>query len=316
MTGFSQIRTAMLYRAAAAVVTAVVIGGLSSAAYALGPDNYGYTAAATTISFEDLSVSGGPATPILYGMDDSAVTIPIGFSFTFYGVTFTNVSVSSNGILTFGGVDTDLHPIDFRTAAPAGNLKTIAPLWHDWTFDVIDTDQAYYYTTGNPGSRRLVIQWNKAQSVPGNGFDFVTFEVKLLEGSNNIEFHFKDPTVGDDITNSNGLGSTVGIRDVNGQSTTNRNLVWSFNQAIISANTAVKFTAPQFAIKSVSRQLNGSNVLQCTGAPSKPNFVEATSDLMTAFTRLIPSVTADAAGNFQFTDATPGTRRFYRVGYP
>lgn len=141
--------------------------------------------------------------------------------------------------MTFGGIDTDTGPSDLRTSGPLGNFPSIAPLWHDWAFNLAGSDQAYYLTLGAVGSRRMIIQWNQAISVPGTGVDSVTFEAKLFEGSNNIEFDYLDATVADDSTISNGANSTVGIRDTNGQ-LSNRNLQWSFDQAVIADNESIK----------------------------------------------------------------------------
>ena len=284
--------------------------------YAIGPDNYGYTAALIAFNFDDLSVNTVPAVPILDNTDDDVIEIPIGFPFTIYGVKYTTVWVSTNGLLTFGGGDGDYTPKNFTVAGPLQNLKTIAPLWNDWEFVYQYTDEAYYLTLGTPGSRRLVVQWNFAQPRNGNGIDTVTFEVKLFEGSNNIEFHYDDATVSDDRTQSNGRACTVGIRDVNGQ-TTGKVLQWSFDQAVINDSSAIRYTAPSFKVKTITRQAaNGNIVLTCTGAPSKPNYIEVTTNLATGFSRLPGSITADVNGNFTYTDTSPGTRKFYRVGLP
>src|SRR4029078_6478299 len=72
----------------------IVLSALSPAAYAIGPDNYGYLATAITESFEDLTIPGVASTAILDKTDDGTITIPIGFSFTFYGVKYTTVTVS------------------------------------------------------------------------------------------------------------------------------------------------------------------------------------------------------------------------------
>jgi len=321
MTRLPAIAAYALYRVTSAfallLAAALLFALMLPVSGAIGPDNYGYTAAATTFKFEELSVDTVPSLYILDATDDDEVTIPIGFPFTFYGVTYTSVSVSTNGLLTFGGSDTDYQPIDFRTTAPPANLKTIAVLWHDWTFQDFESDSAYYLTTGTPGSQRLIVQWNFAESPTSPSTDTVTFQVKLFEGSNNIEFDYDDATVSGDNSMSNGRGSTVGIRDINGQ-TNGRNLEWSYNQAVINNKSAILYIAPAFRVKTMTKQANGTMLLQCSGAPSKPNYLEATTNLVNGFTRLNPNtpVTAGVNGNFNFTDTSPGTRKFYRVGYP
>jgi hypothetical protein len=295
---------------------ALLLAAALPATASSGPDNYGYTAAAIPFAFEDLGVNSVPSIPILDKTDDAAVTVPIGFPFTFYGGTYTTVSVSTNGILTFGGADTSYRPVDISTTATPQNLKTICVLWHDWTFQYFGSDQAYYLTSGTPGSRHLTVQWNFAQSASSTSVGTVTFQVKLFESSNNIEFHYDDAVVDGDNSESSGRGSTVGIRDINGQ-TNGRNLEWSYNAPAINDSSAIRFTAPVFKIKSITRQSNGSIVLQCTGAPSKPNYIAATTNLRTtAFARIGNPVTGDINGNFTFTDTSPGSRKFYKVDFP
>jgi hypothetical protein len=282
-------------------------------------DTYGYTATSITTTgydFEDLSISGSGATTILDTSNNDAVTIPIGFSFTFYGVTYTSVTVTPNGLVTFGGADTSPLQVNISTTATLANLPTIAPFWHDWTFQYFGSDAGYYVTRGTAGSRRLIIHWSLAQSNTGPGNDTVNFELKLFEGSNNIEFHYDDPTVSDDSADSNGLHTTVGIRDVNGQ-LNGRNLLWSFNQSVINELDAIRITAPTFKINSITRLANGHIALQCTGAASLTNHIQAATNLSNAsFTTLMPGIIADSTGHFTYEDTAPGTRKFYRIAYP
>ena len=282
-----------------------------------GPDAFGYTAASTTIAFEDLTLPAYPSTGILDKTDDSTVTIPIGFPFRFYGITYTTVTVSTNGLVSFGGAEPSFTPVDISTTATPSDLPTICPYWHDWTFQLFGADEALYLTLGTPGKRRLIVQWDFAQSRTGPGYDAVTFEMKLFEGTNNIEFHYADATVSDDSTNSNGVNSTVGIRDTYGQQT-NRSLQWSYNQRAIRDQTAIRYIAPQFKINSITRLANRNILLDCTGGPSITNYIEYSSNLTTAFQRLGSGVKASSNGHFTFEDTTAGsvTRRFYRVGRP
>lgn len=65
----------------------------------------------------------GTTTVHASGWDDSSAVAPIGFSFTFNGVAYTNVNVNSNGYLTFGStVPSGYTPI----SATAGYNGVIA----------------------------------------------------------------------------------------------------------------------------------------------------------------------------------------------
>jgi hypothetical protein len=282
-------------------------------ALAIGPDNYGYTATTTTYDFEDLTVPGITATDILDDGNDVAVMVPIGFPFTFYGKTYTSLYVSTNGLITFGNADVDPTPVDLTRAAPQNDLPSIAVLWRDWTFHYFGSDEAYYATLGPAGNRRLIVQWNFTQSNTGPGTDTVTFQAKLFEGSNNIEFHYYDATVEDDVSVSDGKNATVGIRDTGGQ-TSNRNLQWSFNQAVITEHLAIQFAAPVFEIWSIQRTANGHILLQCVGEPNVANTIQVSTDLINFY--FLASVVADSLGNFPYEDMNAGTpppRRFYRL---
>ncbi len=293
-----------------------LIAGYGQVVMAIGPDNYGYTAVATTLNFEDLTVPGFNPVEILDTENDTAVTIPIGFSFKFYGATYTSVSVSSNGLLTFGNANTSAVPVDLSKTAPTVDVPTIAVFWHDWTFQYLGSDEAYYQTLGMPGSRRLIVQWNFALSNSGPGNDTVTFEAKLFEGSNKIEFHYNDATVDDDVNVSNGTDATVGIRAAGGQGAVKRYLQWSFNKAVIADSSALQFIAPAFRVSSIQRLSNGHMLLQCVGEPNVSNTIQASTNLVTFSPFVSFSMVADATGSFQFEDASPGLTRFYRILVP
>src|SRR4051812_22549115 len=94
-------RSAIRFLAGAILLGALTIS--AKIAFAIGPDHYGYTATTTPFNFEDLTEPGFNPTGILDTGNDVAATIPIGFSFTFYGKTYSSLSVSSNGMITFQG---------------------------------------------------------------------------------------------------------------------------------------------------------------------------------------------------------------------
>jgi hypothetical protein len=298
------------------IVVAMAITLPAVRVWAIGPDAYGYTAAAMTVDFEDLTDADHNGIGVLDNSDDDTIAVPIGFSFIFYGVAYDTLYISSNGMITFGAADNDWVPVDFTTTATTGDHPSIAPFFHDLTFQYLGSDEVYYQTLGAPGGRRLVVQWNAAQSATGPGSDTVTFEVKLFEGSNNIEFHYDDVTITDDSTNSNGRLTTVGIRDQAGQ-TTNRVLQWLFNKSTLVDDTAIRYVAPVFKVNSIAHLTNKHVLLQCTGAPSTVNKIEASTVGPTGFT-FLGSSAADSTGHFTYEDAgtTTLTKRFYRVMVP
>ena len=88
-----------------------------------------YQAAAVSANFEDISETGTVIAG-LTNVDDASVSIPIGFTFPFYGVPNTTVFVSSNGLLTFGTSNTAFTNADLTTT-PA--QASIATFWDDCT---------------------------------------------------------------------------------------------------------------------------------------------------------------------------------------
>ncbi|MGE5175287.1 MAG: S8 family serine peptidase [Hyphomicrobiales bacterium] len=120
-----------------------------------GPDGYGYR-------WLDSDEPGGPAfdwvdlTAVgdlqpLSGDDATSPAIPIGFDFPFYGATFTDVRVCTNGWLSFsdGATSYDNQPLP-NSGAPA-NL--VAPMWDD--LDFAATGHVYTYNDG----ARFIVAW-------------------------------------------------------------------------------------------------------------------------------------------------------------
>ena len=221
--------------------------GLALAAIAPGPDAFGYTVASTA-NFSFLQITSG-STRVLRLVDDAAATnINIGFTFNFYGSDYTTVSIDVNGLMTFGGASIAYANVNLMTTSPTDNLPSIAVLWDDWETLPVGTDGVYYRTTGTTGSRQFIVQWNKLEAVNGDGTNKVTFEARLFEGSNRILLSYFDTAISDETTlppdaARSGVGATVGIRDINGQAN-NRNLQWSYNQAVITNGLNLLFAPP------------------------------------------------------------------------
>src|SRR5262249_20346249 len=135
--------------------------------------------------FEDISATGTPVSVPPPGApnlgDDGFVTgIPIGFTFNYFGDSKTEVSIASNGFISFGtdGLGTFMPPLFPNTALPN---DTIGPLWTDLDAGM-GSPTISYQTLGTAPSRRFIVSW---KNIPRFGqTDMNSFQVALLEGSN------------------------------------------------------------------------------------------------------------------------------------
>jgi uncharacterized protein YjdB len=165
---------------------------------------YGFTA--FTNPYVSISSTGTVTTSL--GIDDVTLTgIPIGFSFTFCGISYTAVSASSNGWLSLansGSVEYNNYP----SLIPSAGF--LAGYWDDLSGQVSPTSPAipaYYSTTGSSPNRIFTFEWknwspyNYTGSV---GTGLISFQIKLYEGTNVIDYCYGPSTIA-------GMGATIGI---------------------------------------------------------------------------------------------------------
>ncbi len=140
----------------------------------------GYFVSTTNSPFEDISSTGTVAAVT----DDTGITIPIGFSFGFYDDVFTNIGISPNGYLTFGGDAGVPAPAPMGTVAAPNAI--IAPRWSNLN---PPANSVRYAVRGSSPTRRLIVQWT---NVPTFGLnDSNTFETVIFEGDGSIEFRYR-----------------------------------------------------------------------------------------------------------------------------
>ncbi len=171
-------------------------------------DNANYAAAAVPFAFEDISGTGAVIAP-LTGVDDVSTSIPIGFTFPFYGTNNTNVSVSSNGLLVFGGTDATFSNSDLTTTP---SLAGIAPFWDDQhTAGGVAGSNVFSQVIGAGPNQHLTIQWNRVRFFSGGTVgDTLTYQVQLY-ADGRIQFNYQDLVSGTAAGN-NGASATVGIK--------------------------------------------------------------------------------------------------------
>ncbi len=143
--------------------------------------------------------------------DDGAWgAFPIGFSFDFFGNTYTDFYVTSNGLVMFGSSSTQY----INRTIPTGNTPNnyIAPFWDDIV--IHSSGDIMYQTIGTAPNRKLVVQFTN-MSFWNSPILLGTFQVILYEGSNNIQTQYRSIV---DLTSdrASGNSATIGLENVDG----------------------------------------------------------------------------------------------------
>jgi hypothetical protein len=179
-----------------------------------GPDDFGYwfldsnEAGGPTYGYVDISATG--ATAIVGYSDDSvAGPLPIGFTFNFYGVDYTDFWVQTNGTIGFSSFSYDYTNQCLPTTDLNGNL--LAPLWDDLVLGSGPPGTIFYETMGTAPNRYLVIQFHEVRYIAGIDDDTIEFEVILYEGTNDIVYQYADLTNAAS-SNNGGVSATIGIQ--------------------------------------------------------------------------------------------------------
>ncbi len=165
----------------------------------------GYTRATSPQAWLDACAAPGHGT-YLAGADDATDTAPLPFSFPYYGVAYTSVGLSSNGMLSFGPASS----LWVNTPLPnAGAPNTVFALWAD----LVLRQGVCTATFGSAPSRQFVAEWNDVYIHGGFSTD-LTFETVLTERSGTLDVLYNRL----DGFNHNGHSShvTVGIQQDTG----------------------------------------------------------------------------------------------------
>jgi hypothetical protein len=209
-----------------------------------GPDPYGYTYADSrapggpSYTWLDLTSLGTRLTVLDDANDRRAGPFPLGFDFTFYGQTFNEVYVDSNGLLSFVGPAGFSPPGNVPLVGAGASGALVAPLWDDlvtWHGDRCPTASVvsgvYTYGGGAGGQRFFAVGWLDVDrnNCPGDHF---TFEV-LLHADGRIVVQYRTLQ---GLTTS----ASVGIRSPDGSSA----LQYVYNAPGLGASRAVEFRPP------------------------------------------------------------------------
>ncbi len=150
--------------------------------------------------------------------DDGTFLITLPFSFTFYGQSYTEVYACTNGWLSFG---TDDGTATYKNGSlPDGKApyEALYPYWDDLVMDVDDSTHLnagiYYKTTGSAPNRVVTIEWHEIRRLADSSAR-LSFQVKLYEGSNIIEFLYDRDSW---LIGGGNFSATIGIESDSGNS--------------------------------------------------------------------------------------------------
>jgi subtilase family serine protease len=134
--------------------------------------------------------------------DDCTTTISLPFAYSFYGQTYSNVTLSSNGNLQFAGNNTASQ----NACLPQyGFDRTIFPFWQDLRTDG-PSNGVFTSTSGAAPNRIFNIEWRAVYYSGVVSTSSVNFEVRLYESQQRFDIIYG---------NLNGVGSytTVGVQE-------------------------------------------------------------------------------------------------------
>jgi hypothetical protein len=190
----------------------------------------------------------------------AVVTLP--FPFQFYGITYNEITVSSNGFLVFGECG-DGGFRNYRLPGPMAPGPMIAPFWDD----LATHTGSGIYTYFDRSNHAFIVEWYNMRN-GSNGTSPETFQVILYDpaihagsmgdGPIKIQYHtFNNVDATTSIPGKHGRYATIGIQNELG----NIGLEYSFanvyptaasplgnNRAIYITNIPIHYEAPHMVI--------------------------------------------------------------------
>lgn len=194
----------------------------------------------------DSNEPGGPDyAPIeaghdLFQSDESEATVTLPFPFTFYGTTYTTVSIGANGAIELPSGE-DVAPLN-QDLGVADNVM-IAPWWDNWRPGAGAQGRVRHDTVGVAPHRTFVVWWTGVPNIGTIGT--ADFQAQLFEGSDRVEFHYLDV---DHLQSGNrGLSGTIGI-----DAGTSSALQYGHEQEVLDDGLAIRFTPARCAGRPVT----------------------------------------------------------------
>jgi hypothetical protein len=158
------------------------------------------------------TVYPGNAAVTGYDDDNSYGPFNIGFNFTFYGNSYSQFYINSNGQVLFGTGSLESTEAAIPSASAPNNF--IAPFWDDLVVD--SYGNILYRVVGAAPNRKLIVQFTNMGFYPYPA-NMGTFSVILYETSNLIQVQYRLIVLPSSIR-AHGNSATIGIENATGSS--------------------------------------------------------------------------------------------------
>jgi subtilisin family serine protease len=237
--------------------------------------------------------------------DDDTTNIALPFSYTFYGQTFTNVTVDTNGKLHFGTGTSDYE----NTCLPASQLtNAVFAFWDDLETDNPDFPDSGIFTSisGTAPNRIFNIEWRAAvysSKLP------VNFEVRLYEGSTRIDIVYG-------VLNDTGANATAGVQkdpstfilyECNADDLTN-GMQLTYQQGCSDGGGACQLPSISSPVL-----VNGALTFSFQTLPGRTYFVQYKDFLEATDWQLLQTVPGDGATKVVTNSITTAAQRYFRL---
>jgi hypothetical protein len=150
-------------------------------------NEYSFSSAVQTYA----EITGGTVLGSTINDDESFNAIPLGFTFTYNGVAYTEISIQTDAFLAFGS---EVSNSTLAISSSTGTNNIVSALNRDLMSR--DNGELSYLLTGTAPNRVFTVQWKNYRRVPTTAVnDILNFQIQLHESGNQVKFSYGTITV-------------------------------------------------------------------------------------------------------------------------
>jgi hypothetical protein len=186
-------------------------------------------------------ITGGTVLGTVANDNESFNAIPLGFTFTYNGMDYTEVSIQTNAFLAMGPV---VLTSNTAISGATGTNNVVAAMNRD--IKSRDNGELMYLMNGAAPNRVFTVQWKHYRRVPtSTANDDLTFQIQLLESGNHVKFVYGPVTA---VTAAAAASVQVGLRGDSNADFNNRTTStdWSATTAGTANNNFCTLSATVF----------------------------------------------------------------------